>query len=270
MPASWRHVVVGQSFLIGSGNFGEPVLVKNGVDFLAVEGVADCPYVIPNFHVSAHHPKVNVPTLSWRSIGQTHGAFVTETLIDELATRVGADPIAYRLKLLRPDIVKSRAVLELLRDKSVDWLATVPQNRAVGMALSEYQRSACACLVEVSIESGRVRIHRVLVATHCGLAVNPMTIENQFQGGLVFGLTQMMERGAITLKDGIVEQDNFDGFTPAYIKDAPQEVEVHIVPSLDPPTGVGECPVPLMSPALANALRRLTGKRYQKLPLATL
>jgi isoquinoline 1-oxidoreductase subunit beta len=270
MPASWRHIVVGQSFLIGSGNFGEPFLVKNGVDFLAVEGVVDCPYLIPNLHVSAHHPKVNVPTLSWRSIGHTHCAFVTETLIDELATRVAADPIAYRLKLLKPEIVKSRAVLELLQDESFDWLAAVPQNHAVGMALSEYQRSACACLVDVSIENGRSRIHRVLVAIHCGLAVNPMTIENQFQGGLVFGLTQMMERGAITLKDGVVEQDNFDGFAPAYIQDAPLEVEVHIIPSLDPPTGVGECPVPLMSPALANALKRLTGKRHRKLPLATL
>jgi isoquinoline 1-oxidoreductase beta subunit len=101
-------------------------------------------------------------------------------------------------------------------------------------------------------------------------AVNPMTIENQFQGGLAFGVTQLMAKGAITLKDGRVEQRNFDGYTPPYIKDAPVAVDVHIVPSAEPPTAIGECSVPLIAPAVVNALARLTGKRYRSLPLVTL
>ncbi|HEY9230382.1 MAG TPA: molybdopterin cofactor-binding domain-containing protein [Gemmatimonadaceae bacterium] len=270
MPHAWKHVVVGQSFLIGSGTFAEPILVKDGVDFLAVEGTVDCKYAIPNFHVSAHHPKVNVPVLSYRSIGHTHNAFVVETLIDELAMRAGVDPIEYRLKLVTADAPKSRAVLRLLQEKSAAWRVSVPRNHAFGTALSEYQRSACACIVDVSLENGRPRIHRAMVAVHCGLAVNPLSVESQFQGGFVFGLTQMMARGAITLKDGRVEQRNFDRYTPPYIADAPVDIQVHVVPSTDAPTGVGECPVPLMAPAVANALARLTGKRYRTLPLVVL
>ncbi|HKR58921.1 MAG TPA: molybdopterin cofactor-binding domain-containing protein, partial [Pyrinomonadaceae bacterium] len=121
--------------------------------------------------------------------------------------------------------------------------------------------------VEVSIENKRPRIHRATVAVHCGLGVNPLSIESQFQGGLGFGLNQLMAQGAITLKDGRVEQSNFDGFTPAYMSDVPVTVDVHLVPSTDPPTGCGEPPVPVISPAVVNALTRLTGKRYRKLPL---
>ncbi len=208
--------------------------------------------------------------LSWRSIGHTHNAFVVETLIEELAARAGIDPIAYRLKLLGPKATKPRAVLTLLQEKSTAWRSRVPSNHALGTAVSEYQRSSCACIVEVSIENGRPRIHRAMVAVHCGIAVNPLSVESQFQGGFVFGLTQLVPRGAITLKDGRVEQRNFDGYSPPYIADAPLDVEVHIVPSTDPPTGVGEIPVPLIAPAVVNALSRLTGKRYRTLPLVSL
>lgn len=269
MPSAWRHVVVGQSFLLGSGTFAEPILVKEGVDFLGVEGVVDTPYVFPNFLVSAHHPTINVPVLSYRAIGHTHSSHVMETLIDELAVRAGVDPLEYRLRLIRPGPGKSRAVLDLLREKSASWHTGLPRNRALGTALSEYQRSACACIVDVSIERNRPRIHRAMVAVHCGMAVNPLSVENQFQGGLVFGLTQLMAKGAITLKDGIVEQRNFDGYAPPYIMDSPVDIEVHLVPTTDAPTGVGECPVPLTSPAIANALSRLTGTRYRRLPLVS-
>ena len=105
------------------------------------------------------------------------------------------------------------------------------------------------------------------MAVNCGLAVNPLSIENQFQGGLGFGLTQLMPHGAITLKDGRVEQRNFDGYSPPYIVDAPMTADVHIVPSTEAPTGCGEPPVPVISPAVVNALSRLTGKRYRTLPL---
>ena len=111
--------------------------------------------------------------------------------------------------------------------------------------------------------------HRVTVALDCGLAVNPATIESQFQAGMAFGVSQLMAKGAITLKDGYVEQSNFDAYTPPYISDAPVAVDVHIVPSTKKPSGSGEPPVPMISPAVVNALSRLTGKRYRTLPLVT-
>src|SRR6266436_2227539 len=116
----------------------------------------------------------------------------------------------------------------------------------------------------------RPRIHRATVTIDCGLAVNPLSVESQVQGGLGFGLSQLMANGAITLKDGQVEQSNFNDFRPPYIADAPVAIDVHIVPSAEAPTGAGEPPVPVISPAVVNALARLTGKRYRSLPLVSL
>ncbi len=264
MPAAWRHVIVGQSLVAGTPFAA--MMIKNGVDETTVEGVNDTSYNLPNLHLSAHNPTVNVPVLWWRSVGNTHTAFVMETLVDELATRAKMDPIAYRQKLLKPDAKKLRAVLDLLEEKSA-WRKSLPKGRAAGISCHECFETAVACAVEVSIENKRPKIHRATVAVHCGLAVNPLTIESQFQGGLGFGITQIMAQGAITLKDGRVEQRNFDGYTPPYIVDVPVAVDVHIVPSTDPPTGCGEPPVPVISPAVVNALARLTGKRYRNLPL---
>jgi len=266
LPAAWRHVVVGQSLLAGTPF---AMMIKNGVDETAVEGTSDTSYNVPNFHVSVHHPTLNVPVLWWRSVGHTHNAFVMETLIDELATRAKMDPIAYRRRLLKADAKKLRSVLDLLAEKGA-WRSSVPKGRAVGVACHESFGTAVACAVEVSIENKRPKIHRVTVAVNCGLAVNPLTVESQFQAGLGFGVTQLMARGAITFKDGRVEQRNFDGYTPPYIIDAPVNVDVHIVPSGEAPTGCGEPPVPVISPAVVNALAKLTGKRYRSLPLASL
>jgi len=265
LPSAWRHVVVGQSLLAGTPF---AMMIKNGVDETAVEGTADTSYNIPNFHVSVHHPTVNVPVLWWRSVGHTHNAFVMETLVDELATRAKVDPIAYRRKLLKTDAKKLHSVLDLLDQKSA-WRKNLAGGRAVGISCHESFETAVACAVEVSIENKRPRIHRATVAVNCGLAVNPLSVESQFQGGLGFGVLQLMAHGAITLKDGRVEQRNFDGYTPAYIMDAPMTVEVHIVPSTEPPTGCGEPPVPVISPAVVNALAKLTGKRYRTLPLVS-
>jgi isoquinoline 1-oxidoreductase beta subunit len=117
------------------------------------------------------------------------------------------------------------------------------------------------------VENKRPRIHRVTVALDPGMAVNLLTIESQFQGGVSFGVSQLMAQGAITLKNGRVEQPNFDGYTPPYIVDAPVAFDVHIVPSTEAPTGCGEPPVPAISPAVVNTLARLTGKRHRSLPL---
>jgi isoquinoline 1-oxidoreductase subunit beta len=269
MPAAWRHTVVGQSFLLGTGIPFESVLVKNGVDALVVEGTADTLYNLPNFLVTAHHPNVNVKVFSWRSVGHTHNDFVMETLVDELATRAKADPIAYRLALLDANAKKLRAALTLL-DERCAWRQNLPPGHAVGIACGVYHDTASACVAEVSIEKRKPRIHRVTAAVDCGLAVNPLSIEAQFQGGLIFGLSQLIPKGAITLKDGQVEQRNFNDLVPPYIVDAPVTIDVHIAKSIDPPTAIGECPVPIISPAVANALFRLTGKRYRKLPLTPL
>jgi isoquinoline 1-oxidoreductase beta subunit len=263
-PATWRHVIVGQSLLAGTP-FAS--MIKNGVDETAVEGTADTHYTIPNFHVSAHHPVVNVPVLWWRSVGHTHNAFVVETLIDELAMRAKADPITYRLNLLAADAKKLRACLTLLQEKTASWRNRTPRDRAVGIGCHESFGTGVACAVEVSIEDGRPRVHRAAIAVDPGFAVNPLTIESQMQGGVTFGITQLMPHGAITLKDGRVEQRNWDGYTPPYMKDAPVVADVYVVPSSEKPSGCGEPPVPVISPAIVNALSRLTGKRYRRLPL---
>jgi isoquinoline 1-oxidoreductase beta subunit len=268
MPLAWRHVVVGQSIVVGTQFEG--LIMKNGVDETAVEGTADTSYSIPNFHVSAHHPSVNVPVLWWRSVGHTHNAFVMETLVDELALRAKVDPIAYRRKLLKADAGKLHRALDLMDERSAAWRTKLPKGHALGISCHESFGTAVACAVDVSIENKRPKIHRVTVALDPGIAVNPLTIESQFQAGVAFGVTQLMAKGAITLKDGRVEQRNFDGYTPPYIVDAPVAVDVHIVPSTEAPTGCGEPPVPVISPAVVNALAKLTGKRYRSLPLVVI
>jgi isoquinoline 1-oxidoreductase subunit beta len=267
MPAAWRHVIVGQSLVAGTPFAA--MMIKNGVDQTTVEGTADTNYNLPNFHVSAHNPTINVPVLWWRSVGNTHTAFVMETLIDELATRAKIDPIAYRRRLLKPEAKKLLAALDLLDEKSAPWRRNLPRGHAAGISCHECFDTAVACAVDVSIEDKRPKIHRAAVAVNCGLAVNPLTVESQFQAGVGFGVTQLMAKGAITFKDGRVEQRNFDGYTPPYIMDAPTTVDVHIVPSSEAPTGCGEPPVPVISPAVVNALSKLTGKRYRSLPLVS-
>ncbi|HTZ98576.1 MAG TPA: xanthine dehydrogenase family protein molybdopterin-binding subunit [Terriglobales bacterium] len=265
MPVAWRHVIVGQSILAGTPF---AAMMKNGIDPTEVEGASDTDYDFPNFMVSAHYPEVNVPVLWWRSVGHTHTAFVMETLVEELAVRAKTDPIAYRKKLLKADAKKSHAVLDLL-EKNVSWRNSLPQGHAVGYACHESFETGVACAVDVSIENNRPKIHRATYAVDCGTAVNPLTIEAQFQAGSAFAVTQLMAKGAITFKDGYAQQNNFDGYTPPYIMDAPTAVDVHIVPSGEAPSGCGEPPVPVLSPAVVNALTKLTGKKYRTLPLVT-
>ncbi len=267
MPSAWRHVIVGQSILAGTPFAAS---MKDNLDHTTVEGVADTPYAIPNFHVSAHNPKVNVPVLWWRSVGHTHSAFVMETLVDELAARAHMDPFAYRRKLLKPEARKLRAALDLLEAKSAVWRRRLPKNHAVGISCHESFETGVACAVDVSIENNRPRIHRATLAVDCGLAVNPLGVESMFQAGVTFGLSQLMAKGAITLHDGVVEQRNFDSYVPPYMPDAPVAVDVHIVPSTEAPSGCGEPPVPVISPAVVNALTKLTGKRYRSLPLVAI
>src|ERR671918_3241352 len=147
MPAAWRHVIVGQS-LLADTPFAA-AMIKEGVDATAVEGASDTHYKIPNFQLIAHHPKVNVPVLWWRSVGHTHTAFVMETLIDELATRARMDPIAYRRKLLKPEAKKLLSSLDLLEKASAGWRTKLPRGHALGISCHESFGTGVACAVDV-------------------------------------------------------------------------------------------------------------------------
>jgi isoquinoline 1-oxidoreductase beta subunit len=258
---AWDHVIVGQS--ITTGSVFEQFQVKNGIDGTATEGMRD-PYPLP-MRLTVHHPKLNVPVLWWRSVGSTHTAFVMETLLDELARATQQDPVAYRMQLFGDKHPRHRDALQLAVDKSGYGKTPLPEGRAWGVAVHESFDSVVAYVVEASMKDGRPVLHRVTAGVHCNLAVNPRTVDAQVQGAAVTGLSMCLPGSAITLKDGVVEQSNFDGYTVARITDMP-EFAVHIVPSADPPTGIGEPGLPPLAPAFANAIARLTGKPLRQLP----
>jgi isoquinoline 1-oxidoreductase beta subunit len=257
----WNHTIVGQSILAGTPF--ESMMVKDGIDATSVEGVADSPYDLPNFQATLHSPKSGVPSLWWRSVGNTHTAFVMETMIDEVAAAAGKDPLDLRRKLLakHPRIVST---LNLAADKA-GWGMPLPKGRARGIAVHESFGSVCAQVAEVSLEGGKVTVHRVVAAINCGIAVNPLTIEAQVQSAIAFGLSAALH-SAITFKDGKVEQGNFHDYQVLRAGEMPK-VEVHIAASTDKPTGVGEPGTPPIAPAVANALFALTGKRVRTLPI---
>lgn len=257
----WDHVIVGQSIL--GGTPFEPMMVKNGIDATAVEGMKE-PYAVP-MRLTVHHPKLNVPVLWWRSVGSTHTAYVMETLVDEIARATGQDPVAYRFKLIGNAHPRHRAALQLAVDRSGYGKKTLAPGRAWGVAVHESFDTVVAYVVEASVQDGRPLLHQVSAGVHCNLAINPRTVEAQLQGAAVMGLSMCLPGAAITLKDGRVEQSNFGDFQVPRITDMPP-IAVHIVPSADPPTGMGEPGLPPLAPAFANAIARLTGKVPRELP----
>jgi isoquinoline 1-oxidoreductase beta subunit len=258
---AWDHVIVGQS--IAAGTPFEGFMIQKGVDSTMVEGMGE-PYEVP-MNLSAHIAKANVPVLWWRSVGSTHTAFVMETLIDEAASIAKEDPVAYRKKLIGPKHARHHAALDLAVAKSGYGKKTLPKGHAWGVAVHESFGTVVAYVVEASIKDGTPRLHKAVAGVHCNLAVNPLSIAAQVEGAALMALGTTLPGAAITLKDGVVEQQNFGDYTVARMPDMPQ-VEVHIVPSQDPPTGLGEPGLPPLAPAFANALFRLTGKRLRKLP----
>ena len=258
---AWDHVIVGQSILAGTPF--EPMLVKDGIDGTAVEGMKE-PYEIP-MRLTVHHPKVNVPVLWWRSVGSTHTAFVMETLVDEIARATRQDPVAYRMKLIGGDHPRHKAALQLAVDKSGYGKKTLPPGRAWGVAVHESFNSVVAYVVEASVKDGKPTLHSATAGVHCNLVVNPKSLEAQVQGGALMGLSMCLPGAAITLKDGVVEQNNFSDFVVPRITDMPQ-IAVHTVPSADAPTGMGEPGLPPLAPAFANAIAALTGKPMRELP----
>ena len=258
---AWNHAVVGQSIL--TGTLFEPFMVRNGIDGTITEGLGE-PYKVP-LNLTVHHPKANVPVLWWRSVGSTHTAFVMETLIDEAAQVAGIDPVAYRKKLLGDKHTRHLAALDLAVARSGYGKKALPKGRAWGVAMHESFNSVVAYVVEASVTKGVPRLHKVTAGIHCNLAVNPLSVEAQVQGAVLMALGTCLPGSAITFKDGVVQQQNFNDFTVARMSDMPQ-VDVHIVPSADAPTGMGEPGLPPLAPAYANAIAKLTGKRLRSLP----
>jgi isoquinoline 1-oxidoreductase beta subunit len=261
-PVAWKHTIVGQSILAGTPF--EKMMVKDGIDGTSIEGAADLPYAVPNVLVDLHSPKTGVPVLWWRSVGHSHTAFVVESFLDELAHAAGKDPYEYRKGLLSGH-ARHFGVLNLAAEKA-GWGAPLSEGRARGIAVHSSFGSFIAQVAEVSVDpAGRIRVHKVVCAVDCGKYVNPEIIRAQMESGIVFGLSAALH-GAITFRNGRVEQSNFHDYPLLRLTEMP-EVEVHIVESSEKSGGIGEPGVPPIAPAVANAVFVLTGKRLRKLPM---
>ncbi|MEM7023219.1 MAG: molybdopterin cofactor-binding domain-containing protein, partial [Pseudomonadota bacterium] len=259
----WHHRIVGQSILAGTPF--EQMLVKNSVDQTSVEGASNLPYAIPNMRVDLVTADVKVPVLWWRAVGSTHTAYAAEAFIDELAEAAGQDPVAFRRDLLR-DHPRHLGVLNLVAEKA-GWDTPPADGVFRGVAVHESFNTYVAQVAEVSVnEDGDIKVERVVCAVDCGIAINPNVIEAQIEGGIGFGLGAIL-KSEITLDQGRVVQNNFDGYEVLTIDEMPK-VEVHIMPSAESPTGVGEPGVPPVGPAVANAVYTATGKRMRILPFS--
>lgn len=261
---AWQHRIVGQSILSGAGR--ESLVENNGgIDFTSVEGASNLPYSIPNMLVDLHSPKIPVPIQWWRSVGSTHTAYSTETFIDELAIAAKKDPLDFRRALLK-DQPRHLGVMELAAQKA-GWGNPLGKNKGRGIAVHKSFNTYVAQIAEVTLKNdGTFNINRVVIAVDCGLAINPDIIRAQMEGGMGYGLATALS-SEITLKDGQVEQSNFHDYQVLRMQQMPKKVEVYIVPSDQPPTGVGEPGTPVIAPAVANAISSVTGKRYYALPI---
>ncbi len=269
-PVAWSHKIVTPSIL----SRWEQEILKSGDDPVVTSQSPNL-YNIPNMKLEYVMANTPVPIGWWRSVYASQVAFAHEGFFDEVAALGGKDPFEARKRLLQPDRdVKSgsdsyntgrlRAVLELAAEKA-GWSKPLPAGRFRGIACYPSFDSYAAQVAEVSIEEGAIRVHRVVCALDCGRPVNPGIIAQQIEGGVVFGLSAAL-KGAITIEKGAVKQGNFDEYELLRMREAP-EVEVHIVPSQEKPTGVGEPGVPPIAPAVANAVFAATGKRVRQLPM---
>ncbi|MBU8975983.1 xanthine dehydrogenase family protein molybdopterin-binding subunit [Lysobacter sp. MMG2] len=267
-PIAWHHVLVGQSILAGSPF--EAAMVKNGIDATSVEGVADSPYIkdLTDHRIELHSPRTGIPVLWWRSVGHSYNGFVMESLVDELAHAAKQDPVEYRRALLQKH-PRHLAALNLVADKA-GWGSPLPQGQARGVAVHESFGSFIAQVAEVSIDRTPgthhpIRVHRVVCAIDCGIAVNPEGVRAQMESGIAFGLGAALH-SALTFKEGRVQESNFHDYVVLRMDEMPK-IEVHIVPSTEKMGGAGEPGTPPIAPAVANALFALTGQRLRELPL---
>lgn len=267
MPVAWKHDVVGQSLFVNT--VLEKDIAPNGVDYSTIDGVNGSPYIAgcPDHAVTLHTTANSVPVLAWRSVGNTHTAFVMETVIDELAFQAGIDAVEYRKKLLA-NHPRHFAALTTAAEKA-GWppasLNGLPPEHFQGVAVHEAMGSVVAQIVEISYSNRNLKVHRVVCAIACGLAVNPDGVKAQMEGGIIYGLTAAL-LGEISIENGAIRQSNFHDYRILRMEEAPV-IEVHIVEDDGKMGGAGEPGVAPIAPALANAFFAATGKRVRKLPL---
>ena len=239
--------------------------VASGIEGSAVEGLVNLPYAVANLKVDCVLKNVHVPVWAWRSVGSSQNAFAMESFIDELAHAAGQDPYRFRRKLLegKPDHLR---VLDMLAEKS-NWGAPMPSGKGRGIAIHEAFGTIVGEVVEAAVSpAGVVRVERAVAVVDCGHVVNPLTASAQIEGGIIFGLSAALY-GEITVKNGRIEQGNFDTYPLVRLADAPK-IEVHFALSGGAKWGgLGEPGVPPIAPALANAVFAVTGKRIRSLPL---
>jgi isoquinoline 1-oxidoreductase subunit beta len=261
MPVAWNNRFAGSSILAR----WLPPAFNNGLDPDTTDGAIDLIYAIPNMHVEYLRVEPpGIPTAFWRSVGPSHNVFVTESFIDELAAAAKQDPVAYRRALLDKSS-RAKAVLELAAEKA-GWGQPLPKAVGRGVSVQFVFGTYMAQVAEVEVsKDGAVRVRRVVCAVDCGININPDTIRAQIQSAIIFGVTAALY-GEITLKDGRVEQANFDTYQILRMNEAPA-IEVHIVQSFEPPGGMGEAGTSAIVPAVTNAIFAATGKRLRKLPI---
>ena len=257
---AWWQRVVGQNMMKGT-----PFDSKDGKDPSAYEGAADHKYEIANVYLDAVFPEVAVPVQWWRSVGNTHTAFAVEMFVDEMAHAAGKDPVEFRRAMLVKD-PRRLGVLNLAAEKA-GWGTPLPAGRARGIAVHKSFDSYVAEVAEVSLVNGVPRVHKVTCAVDCGIVVNPDIVHQQVEGAVAFGLGAALY-GRIDIDNGRVVSTNFDRYRVLRHSDMPQ-VDVHIVPSAEAPTGIGEPATPPIGPAVANALLALTGKPTRSLPFVS-
>ena len=261
MPAAWSHRYAGSSVIAR----WLPPAFNNGLDPDSTEGAINLVYALPNMRVEYLRVEPpGIPTAFWRSVGPSHNVFVVESFMDELAAAAKQDPVGYRRALL-DKAPRAKAVLELAAEKA-GWGQPLPKGVGRGVSLQFVFATYMAQVAEVEVsKDGAVRVRRVVCAVDCGTVVNPDTVRAQIQSAVMFGITAALY-GEITLKDGRVEQANFDTYQILRMNEAPP-VEVHIVSSREPPGGMGECGTSAIVPAVANAIFAATGKRLRKMPV---
>ena len=238
--------------------------VVPGRDSTSYEGADSVAYAVPNLAVDFTRHEPLVPTGFWRSVGHSHTAFATESFIDECAWALGEDPVALRKRLLTGK-ARHLATLEKATTEA-GWATPPPEGRARGVAVHESFGTVVACVVEVTVQDEAIRVHRVVMAVDCGQVVNPDVVRAQLEGSAIFGLSAALKQ-QVTFEKGRVQQSNFHAFAPRRLNECPR-IETHLLASTAAPTGIGEPGVPVMAPAVANAVYALTKKRLRTLPLA--
>jgi isoquinoline 1-oxidoreductase beta subunit len=245
----------------GSSN---PQNVRDGLDPQTTQGLINTAYKLPNLRVISILKNTHVPLGPWRAPGHSQNVFFMESFIDEMAHAAGKDPVALRRELLahRPDFQR---VLDLLVDKG-DWGKPMPAGKGRGIAVHESYESVVGMIAEVAVANGEVKVERVVIACDCGVMVNPRGVETQLEGGMIYGLSAALF-GEITIKNGRVEQGNFDTYPVVRLKDAPK-TEVYLTPTAGKKWGgVGEPGATMIQPAVTNAIFAATGKRLRSLPI---